>query len=127
MITKKCRNFVAVNVKTKRHIASWVLLAVFVPMLLLSSLHVHHQGETSEQSCTECVHHHCSGHFTQLIPTIHQCLLCQFVTLPFIAVAAVSLFFLDRAYRVNVEARRHHVSMTHLGIVCLRAPPAFFV
>ena len=26
---------------TKRHIASWLLLAVFVPMLLLSSVHIH--------------------------------------------------------------------------------------
>ena len=115
------------NVKTKRHIASWALLAVFVPMLLLSSLHVHHQAEASEQACAECVHHQCSGHLTQLVTTIHQCVLCQFITLPFIALTAATLIIYNKVYSVRIDARRHHVLMVHPGIVGLRAPPAFFV
>ena len=52
--------------KTKRHIASWVLLAVFLPMLLLSSFHIHETGETVKTECTDCVHHNCHGHLTQV-------------------------------------------------------------
>ena len=38
------------SLERKRYIASWVLLAVFLPTLLLSSLHIHHESEADEIS-----------------------------------------------------------------------------
>jgi hypothetical protein len=79
---------------TKRHIASWLLLAVFVPMLLLSSVHIHETGETIETECADCVHHSCHGHLTAAATWAHDCVLCQFLTLPMLAaiLLAVTLY-----------------------------------
>jgi hypothetical protein len=103
------------------------MLAVFVLMLILSSLHVHYQDTLAEQDCMECVHHHCNGHLTQLATSMHQCVLCQFLTLPFLAVVVAAFVIINRVCKVAVDARRRHVVMACLGIVGLRAPPYFFV
>ncbi|MBR1401720.1 MAG: hypothetical protein IJ604_01970 [Prevotella sp.] len=65
------------NTRRKRHIASWILLATIVPMLLLSSLHIHQTGSAAESMCAECVHHHCAGHLGQQAEVSHDCVLCQ--------------------------------------------------
>lgn len=122
-----CRNFAAVKLTTKRHIASWSMLAVFVLMLILSSLHVHYQDTVAEQDCKECVHHHCNGHLTQFATSMHQCVLCQFLTLPFLIVAIASFTIFHRVSKVAVDARQRHVAIGCLGIIGLRAPPYFFV
>ena len=78
----------------KRHIASWMLLAVFLPMLMLSSLHFHEVTQTIETECADCVHHSCHGHMTATSAWSHDCVLCQFVTLTMLtaAVMAVTLY-----------------------------------
>lgn len=83
------RTFAAVNVKNKRHIASWLLLAVFVPMLILSSVHVHRLAEIAQDA--ECVHHQCHGHLVELTPTMHACVLCQFVSLTYTVAIATAI------------------------------------
>ncbi|MBR6375537.1 MAG: hypothetical protein IKR91_04810 [Alloprevotella sp.] len=67
--------------RLRRHISAWVLLAVFLPTLVLTSLH-HHQ-EPDGYSCAECVRHmpH-SGHIAQHTFAFDNCLLCQFSSLP---------------------------------------------
>ena len=77
--------FARMNQETRRHIASWMLLAVFVPMLLLSSVHVHETGETIETECADCVHHNCHGHLTAMATWAHDCVLCQFLTFSMLA------------------------------------------
>lgn len=83
------------NPMMKRHIAAWLLLAVYVPMLLLSSLHVHEGGIShSEVECSDCVHHSCHGHLTQTATWVHDCVLCEFLTLTMLtaAVMAVTIY-----------------------------------
>lgn len=116
-------NFAAVNVKTKRHIASWVLLAVFLPMLALSSLHVHKQANTEQAQCNECVRHHCSGHIVQLTDSIHPCVLCQFITLPMLAAAVALLIAVTGHFLVEPISRQSNVCLAHTSVVGLRAPP----
>ena len=41
----------------RRYYSSLVLLAVFLPMLVLSSLHVHPLAHPDGNHCEECVHH----------------------------------------------------------------------
>ena len=127
LFQKICSTFAAVKLTRKRHIASWLLLAVFVPMMLISSLHIHQTIENGETACIECVHHQCSGHLTQMSTTIHQCVLCQFLTITFVAVGAVSLLYFKEVVSVRKDAQRRHVSVAHSGIVGLRAPPAFSI
>ena len=104
----------------RRIIAAYVLLAVFLPMLLLSSLHVH---ETTQRTDTECVHDHCGGHLTQITTELHDCVLCQFLTLSMLtaAVMAVTVY-------IHV-CKNHHAQLlcgyqtACCGITFKRGPP----
>lgn len=82
------------NALKRRHIAAWLLLAVYVPMLLLSSMHVHSDMEMGSLACDECVQHQCHGHLLQFSGDFHQCVLCQVLTLSYVA-AASGLFLLS--------------------------------
>ena len=111
-----------------RHIASWVLLAVFLPMLVFSSLHVHEDdAAATATACADCVHHNCHGHLTQMATWTHDCVLCQFLTLTLMATAAVTLLIIKKVVGSRIDTQRHNVSVAHSGIVGLRAPPAFSI
>lgn len=60
---------------------AWILLCVYVPMVLLASLHVHTLNESVVVDCHDChtaVHH--SGHFTPSQHHHDDCLSCRFLT-----------------------------------------------
>jgi len=63
----------------KAYVSAWVLLSVFVPMVLLSSLHVHPQlAHSALQTCEQCVDHQMhSGHISPTDAHI-DCFLCHF-------------------------------------------------
>lgn len=88
------------NIKTKRHLSAWLLLSVFLPMLVFSSLHVHDDAPSSS-GCFECINHipH-HGHLS--LDTIHlnDCLLCQFASLSFMVAVAVMLTVVSKGYAV---------------------------
>jgi len=97
-------------------------------MLVISSLHVHEDGAVAaETECADCVHHSCHGHLTQMATWTHDCLLCQFLTLTFVATAAVTLHIITKVVSSSIDARRCNVCVAHSGIVGLRAPPAFSI
>ena len=61
---------------------AWIILLVYVPMVLLSSMHVHSLHEYAElvdcNLCETSTHH--SGHIT-ISPQQHgECLTCRFLT-----------------------------------------------
>ena len=61
---------------------AWILLLVYLPMLLLASLHVHTINDFSRVvDCDEChtaVHH--TGHITAASHHIDECLSCRFLS-----------------------------------------------
>ena len=105
-----------------RVIKAWVLLSAFVSMTALSALHHHEAVADTAADCTECAHHVHHSHLTAGFSSIHDCLLCQFLTLNYIAAAAVALApetscilhaQLDRLNGVLAEIdRKHKVSST---------------
>ena len=111
------------ELSVKRVWVSRLLLLAFVPMLLFSSLHVHHQV-AGEGECYECANHlHHSGHISLQTASFHDCVLCQFVTLTY--VSAVAVVFV-------VAATLHTVQFFFPSVQCLsvshrsrvpRAPP----
>jgi len=107
----------------KRHIASWVLLAVFVPMLLMSSLHFHEPSQIEETTCAECVQHQCHGHLTQLSDGMHQCLLCQCLTLTFVAAAICAVVLFSHVSKTLIAQHQCDIHHDVCGIPTLRAPP----
>lgn len=118
------RNFAAVSIKLKQQIASRVLLAVFLPMLLLSSLHTHSvQPSPADEECADCVQHHCTGHIGQLGATMHECVLCQFLSLPMVVAAAAVVHTFFVCTRSRVQCRPALPALT-FGAVAVRGPPA---
>ena len=109
---------------TKRHIASWVLLAVYLPMLIISSLHIHDTSMEGATECTECVKHQCHGHLIQLMDGMHQCVLCQILTLTYVASATGPLVLSQSRRKVARAIYRQAHSTTDAAFVSLRAPPA---
>lgn len=77
--------------------------------------------------CKDCVHHSCHGHLTQMATWTHDCLLCQFLTLTFVATAAVTLFIINKVISSRIDALRRDVNVAYSGIVGLRAPPVFSI
>jgi len=115
--------FAVVNVKMKRHIASIVLLAVFLPMLILASVHTHDTGTIYADECNECLHHQCHGHLGELTTTMHACVLCQFLTLSFVATGILSVVYCNKVTRILIAQRQNNVHFEVCGIPLLRAPP----
>jgi hypothetical protein len=111
------------NPITKRHIASWVLLAVYLPMLIFSSLHVHQDTECGDTVCDECVQHQCHGHLSPLSDGLHQCVLCQILTLSYIAVGTGTLLCYQHKSKAFYVLQRQTYSQASAGFICLRAPP----
>lgn len=109
----------------KRTWAARLLLLVFLPILVFSSLHVHEYA-VGQGDCYECTNHlHHSGHVSLQTASFHDCVLCQFVTLSYIIGVALVLV---------VAATIHAVSYSTLSVQCLsalyfsqtpRAPPVF--
>jgi len=112
------------NVTTKRQFASRLLLAVFLPMLLLSALHLHQPSASALTSCTECVQHHCSGHLAQQSGCVHDCVLCQFLTLPLLAVVGVTLLIYNNVSKILFAQRQGFSLPCVCGTPLLRAPPS---
>ena len=83
------RTFATVEVKRRRYIAAWWLLAVFLPMLVLSSVHIH-TSCADTPLCSACLHHtEHSGHVASGQSTMHACLLCQVLHLTFLKGTAI--------------------------------------
>lgn len=117
------RTFAAVNANKKRKIVSWMLLAVFVPMLVLSSVHVHGYSNSLVDKCNECVQHHCHGHLGQQTASLHECVLCQFLSLPMLTVAVLTLIIFNKVSKIHFVQRQSIVHFDACGIPTLRAPP----
>ncbi|MDD6517481.1 MAG: hypothetical protein PUF63_06120 [Prevotella sp.] len=75
----------------RRRLAAQLLLAVFLPMLLLASLHHHDLSvRAQETTCYACQHHvHHNGHLVANPQHTCSCVLCHFLTLPYLPSSAV--------------------------------------
>ena len=93
-------------------------------MLLVSSLHIHEADDVREMGCVECVHHQCHGHLTQLSDVMHECVLCQFLTITCVAVAAWTLICLQPKRKIVYALYRQATCLTLQGNIKLRAPPS---
>ena len=113
---------------TRQHISALVLLAVFLPMLLLSSFHVHPESHVEGDYCKECVHHlpH-AGHMGSLSVCSFDCVLCQFLTLPFL-IAPMVVFTAKRFIHIAPQCRTAQGVVAGVrGVVFGRAPPVLRV
>ena len=70
------------GITRRQQLFAWMILSVYVPMVLLASLHVHSINDFSRAvDCDQChtaVHH--SGHITTSNHHIDECLSCRFLS-----------------------------------------------
>lgn len=70
------------GITRKQRLFAWMILSVYVPMVLLASLHVHSPINISKAiDCVQChtaVHH--SGHITAGKLHVDECLSCRFLS-----------------------------------------------
>ncbi|MBQ6079686.1 MAG: hypothetical protein IJK93_05335 [Muribaculaceae bacterium] len=104
---------------------AWVMLLVYLPMVLSSSVHVHSLQEFSELiDCHQCQTglHHC-GHITADSPHHDECLLCRFIGTQVVAPEQQEL---DQANQQVVKVEFCQVTESFSRSVVhpsLRAPP----
>ena len=76
------RKFTHNGYTRRQQLFAWIILLVYVPMVLLASLHVHSLNDFSKAvDCDQChtaVHH--SGHITASNHHIDECLSCRFLS-----------------------------------------------
>lgn len=112
------------QLERKRLWLSRVMLCVFVPMLMLASVHVHKASADASASCYACLHHiHHDGHLSSKTLSIDSCLLCHFLTTPYVTATVVAIVF---AATIIIKACRQpniKVVATSYGAIRLRAPP----
>ncbi len=102
-----------------------LLLAVFVPAVLASSLHRHHHDAEEEPfECVDCHHH--SGHLTSGAHSIDDCVLCHFLALPYIAAISFSVLPLVRRLTALYGRPQQSVCTGRLRHQRSRAPPVCF-
>ena len=94
-------------------------------MFVLSSFHVHPEAHLDGNHCEECLHHipH-SGHFSSLSVCSFDCVLCQFLMLPFLIAAAVVFTAKNPIHIAPHRVENQCVVERERGFVFLRAPPS---
>lgn len=111
------------NPVLKRQICAWLLLAVFLPMVALSSVHVHRHADASVTQCADCLTHSCPGHLVVLDDHLGQCVFCQFLSLPYVAASVIAvIIYPDQHYKLSIVSSTA-VLLRACGVPSLRAPP----
>ena len=109
----------------QRRITARLLLLVFVPMLLLASLHHHGVQTDVENTCVQCEHHQPhDGHMSSQSASLHDCVLCQFTTIPFVAADVFTVVIFNKVNTNHIAQRQSVVLLDVCGIPTLRAPPS---
>lgn len=101
-----------------RHIASILLLAIYLPTMVLSSLHVHHETIDTHDDCLQC-----AGHFETRHHHEHDCLYCHFLDLDCLGQATAQSTFIPPATDRCTAIIAEKPVMTRVGVSLLRAPP----
>ena len=111
--------------KMKRRISAWLLLSVFLPMLLISSLHIHEEAPVSND-CYECVNHipH-QGHLSLNTIHLNDCVLCQLATLPFLMAAAIFVTIVSWGPQIVIVQPSAKLQLVVCHYHSPRAPPVF--
>lgn len=101
-----------------RRIAPWMLLAAYVPLIVLSSAHIHHDTIDHHDDCLQCAGHLESEHHHD-----SDCQYCQFLSLSYYGQAlgqSTDLLPATESFTLSAcEPRAQH----RYGVSLLRAPP----
>jgi len=99
------------------------LLAVFVPVMLMSLTHIH-ESTFHEEMCVDCVNHlpH-AGHITGHQISLDECLLCQFISVPYTTSGVVALLVVALTFFTLLVGNDCVLLATFQSSRSVRAPP----
>ena len=100
-----------------------LLLTVYLPAFLLASFHIHAAG-TVETDCADCaqqVPH--VGHLLPARAALHDCALCQFLVLAYVAVPALTLTFIRPRLKSASVTGSEALLLRTVELPATRAPP----
>jgi hypothetical protein len=113
------------QIDKRRHISSYILLAVIVPMMLMSWLHVHDEdAHSGTVDCIDCLHHVHHSHISTYDAELGTCLLCQFLTIAY--TPSPSLDFDWIVWQVGNEWQQLYMFVVAhaIQLKSLRGPPS---
>jgi len=112
------------RIQRKRIASAWLLLSVFVSMMMLTALH-HHQPSASAADCVECTHHvQHHSHLTAGAGHMHDCVLCQFLSLPYLPATAIAVVLFAVVTCIAPQHRFCFIAGNGGNAQSSRAPPA---
>lgn len=112
----------------KAYVSAWVMLLVFVPMVLLSSLHVHPELAGDDGApCHECIDHTVhNGHLKAVKATV-DCPLCAFGASVYQGEREAEVTHYEQlAVRIGNACATPSVIVSATDTKCCRAPPTTF-
>ncbi|MBR1787575.1 MAG: hypothetical protein IJ762_00085 [Bacteroidaceae bacterium] len=113
------------ELNVRRSISAWLLLAVFLPMLLVSSAHVHRYGHETQEECRQCTAHHKvhGSHVAKAQAAMHDCVLCQILHLTFLRSSSVVATAPECRILSMSQERTEGLVTLPTGAHAPRAPP----
>ena len=101
-----------------RRIAPWMLLAAYVPLVVLVSAHIHHDTIDLHDDCLQC-----AGHFESEHHHNSDCQYCQFLSLSYYGQASEQSTVLLPATEHLTLSACEPTSQLRYGVNHFRAPP----
>ena len=101
-----------------QHATSILLLAIYLPTVIMSSLHVHHDTVDTHDDCLKCV-----GHFEKQHHHQQDCQYCNFLSLEYFSQASVQSTVPLHATDYCSADIATRTEMSRYGVSLLRAPP----
>lgn len=112
------------ELRIKRSVSAWLLLTVFLPMLIVSSVHIHREGHEREVECQQCCHHKVhSSHIAKAHVVMHDCFLCQILHLTFLTSPSTITLCPARHTAAMAPTLRQNILDRPMTIHAPRAPP----
>ena len=109
--------------KDKTYWSAWILLSVFLPMVLISSLHIHADYLSGTETCHDCMEHMVhNGHITDANSEV-DCPLCAFQSNIYQPEEENTVPFIQPCTRLKADIRILDVSLGVIVVQSTRAPP----
>ncbi|MBQ9588000.1 MAG: hypothetical protein IJR26_09105 [Bacteroidales bacterium] len=103
----------------RSNIAALLLLVAYLPLVVLSSLHVHHDTIDGDDHCLQCVGHYDQQHHHQ-----HDCLYCHVLGQDYLPQLMAVFSPTTTGLSTIVVHPCATPSPSLMGLAQLRAPPA---
>jgi hypothetical protein len=121
---RKNLNFAAVKLERRRQYIAQLLLAVFVPVLLLTITHHHKMVDKPAAPCELCLHHVPHSDLSSgAMLALQHCVICHFSTIPYVVPVVVVLLAVALSYFILFLWCRVDYTFTFCPSHHSRAPP----